>query len=164
MMKKKLIIIPVNQFESHWSLMLVVRPDLLYNTFVADIDLSDDTQKTIIIGLDSLTTGISNVAHINILTWLNSLLNGNNQVQLVLDRFNLPILVPSIPYQNNGWDCGVFCMKYVQCLYANTKWYLRTRNTADLRENIEKVFSFDAQSVHDLRVLFRKKLHAYATA
>ena len=102
--------------------------------------------------------------YINILSWLNSLRNDANQARLVLDRINLPILVPSIPYQNNGWDCGVFCMKYVQCLYANTEWYLLTRNTADLRENIEKIFNFGAQSVHELRISFRKTLQAYASA
>lgn len=113
-------LVHVNQFEHHSSPMLVVRPNLLYNAFVVDKSLSSDAQTPIIIGLDSLSTGISRVAHFNILKWLNYLLNYTNQVWLLLDNNNFSLLAPLTPYQNNGYGCGLFCMKYVQFSYANT--------------------------------------------
>lgn len=49
---KKRIIISMNQFEHHVSLMLVVRHDLLllFNTFVADKNSNSDTQNQLQLG------------------------------------------------------------------------------------------------------------------
>ena len=71
LLRKKVIIIPINQFQYHWSLMLVVRPDMLQNVSVSNEMLPCNAQRTVLVGLDSASTGISLTASKDIHLWLN---------------------------------------------------------------------------------------------
>ena len=117
LLRKKVIIIPINQFEYHWSLMLVVRPDMLKNVFVSNATLPYNAQRTVLVGLDSASTSISFTAAKDIHIWLNYIVKSSINTQINSD--NLPFIQPDIPYQNNNYDCGVYCLEYARLLYSN---------------------------------------------
>ena len=68
--RKWMIVIPTNQTETHWSLIIVVHPALIGEVCnlsgSRNIYLSKDDQVPMIIGLDSTSTGINTVAARNI--------------------------------------------------------------------------------------------------
>ena len=68
--RKWMIVIPINQTQTHWSLIIVVNPALIGEVCnlsgSRNIDKSEDAQVPMIIGLDSTSTGINTVAAWNI--------------------------------------------------------------------------------------------------
>ena len=65
-----MIVIPINQTQTHWSLIIVVHPGLIGNR---NVNKSENAQVPMIIGLDSTSTGINTVAAQNIRNFYNSL-------------------------------------------------------------------------------------------
>jgi len=159
LLRKKVIIIPINQFEYHWSLMLVVRPDMLKNVLLSNATLPCNAQRTVLVGLDSASTGISLTASKDILIWLNYITKRSKNTQINSD--NLPLIEPDVPYQNNNHDCGVYCLEYARLLYMNNQWYKLTCDKIALGETITRMFKFDGVRIDTLRKEFRQKIGSY---
>ena len=97
-------------------------------TFIVDDRLQLHERKPPLIGLDSVSTCISNVAakHVNI--WLNYI-TCRYKITDTVNMFkyhNMPLVEPNVPYQNNGYNCGVYCLKYTSILNGVTNWKVIT--------------------------------------
>ena len=159
LLRKKVIIIPINQFEYHWSLMLIVRPDMLKNVLVSNATLPCNSQRTVLVGLDSASTGISFTASKDIHCWLNYITKRSKNTQI--NSHNLPLIQPDVPYQNNNYDCGVYCLEYARLLYMNNQWYKLTCDKIALGETITMMFKFDGVRIDTLRKEFRQQIGSY---
>ena len=132
LVQKELIIIPVNQKQFHWTLMLIVRPDKIANAFKRT-GFQRGRPHTHIIRLDSqvddTTSGsitvndIHSFAHGLLLKWLNHLVRHQKTIVMTLQKKHVPLMRPDVPQQNNGYDCGVYCLKFVQIIYKQFDLY-----------------------------------------
>lgn len=96
--------------------------------------------------LDSLKAHKKNKVAKKVRAWLNSEWNRINSPPTDEESpFSIPsmrVYDPIIPYQDNGWDCGVFVCKYAHALYMlrNENYF---RKDVAFVEDIESCREFD---------------------
>ncbi|KAJ8605568.1 hypothetical protein CTAYLR_000147 [Chrysophaeum taylorii] len=113
------LVVPIVE-HLHWSLAVVCNPAKLLKTDVED--LTDDRAPCVIF-MDSLKMHRAATVHFNLRTWLCLEARKKNK-PLHLDdttafsKDHLPLATPAVPMQANGWDCGVFVLRYaIDLLY-----------------------------------------------
>ena len=103
------MIFSINQYETHWLLLLLVTPSPLDTDFIADKNVGTHKRNTNLIGLDSASTGmcLDGDKHIR---KLKNHITGNYEKSEVANKFNsdnMILLEPTSSYQNNGYDYGL---------------------------------------------------------
>eukprot|EP00592_Proboscia_alata_P003477 CAMPEP_0194371010 /NCGR_PEP_ID=MMETSP0174-20130528/19348_1 /TAXON_ID=216777 /ORGANISM="Proboscia alata, Strain PI-D3" /LENGTH=1104 /DNA_ID=CAMNT_0039148789 /DNA_START=158 /DNA_END=3472 /DNA_ORIENTATION=- len=132
---KRFIFLPINR-SLHWSLCVVVNPGhidsiamnieekngkTIQNRDAVDQGVCDaaDAPLSCIIFLDSLKAHKKNLIAKAVREWLNQewarLKKSDNQSPF--SPVTMKVYDPKIPYQSNGWDCGVFICRYAYGLY-----------------------------------------------
>jgi Ulp1 family protease len=133
-----LVIIPIN-YSTHWSLSVVVNPKALLNIccerrksfFTSNHNKTDD--NCYIMFFDSLSLHNSasiaktikyyifhewdtrhRIKHTNLCE-----LEYNSTTMCNTFISAMEILIVPVPLQHNGFDCGVFVIKYVECIVSN---------------------------------------------
>ena len=107
----KLTFIP-NYFESHWLLLLLVKPSPLDTLFIADEHLDSHKRKTILICLDSASTSILLKGTKHIMLWLNHTTYNYNMINIAdkLNFGNMILVEPNILYWNNSFSSLLFLL------------------------------------------------------
>lgn len=126
----KYVLVPIVE-HLHWSLAVICNPALLLASKAgagAANDLAEDEDERevpCIVFMDSLKMHKANTIHFNLRTWL--CLEADKKKKAVapdktsshaFTKSALPIVTPVVPLQNNGWDCGVFLLRYAHELLA----------------------------------------------
>jgi len=114
--EKKFIFIPINDVL-HWSLCVVVNPGKIYNVWGSGDQIDEEKDAPFLLLLDSLKAHKSSKVKKHVYEWLNAEAKRLDKFQRSdggnpFNYFSMPIFSPKIPYQNNGWDCGVFVCRY----------------------------------------------------
>jgi len=116
--EKKFIFIPINK-DLHWSLCAVVNPGCIMNSYESDLDKKGKLDVPCLIFMDSLKMHKKNTIRKKIENWLNSewkrIKPGTVEDPFSLHRFQL--FSPTVPMQNNTWDCGVFVCRYALAIF-----------------------------------------------
>jgi len=142
--EKKLIFVPVNS-DLHWSLCVIVNPGFIANNYDEEIYDSKFEEGSFLLFLDSLKMHQKNKIARNIYGWLNfewkrlKKRGGKDFPKQPFDKSQMPVLTPTIPYQDNGCDCGVFV-----CRYAYNLFQMRDNcfSQFDLSDNCKDLFEY----------------------
>lgn len=141
--EKRMIFIPINSPNCHWSLCVLVNP----GAFVKSSKYKDLSPSLIF--MDSMAMHSRAKIEPHIIGWLNSEcrrlgLGGNNSPfqKKTLYRFS-----PKVPIQMNGCDCGVFVLKYAYATYQ--------QKSTLINYSIEK----NREGKHGFLNLFQKSEH-----
>lgn len=177
--EKKFIFIPINDYL-HWSLCIVVNPGKLENSFTEeDESVSKDNDEKVdipfLLFLDSLKAHQASKVKKHLYDWLNLEAKRLNTFEVLSEKYkekkselftqhSMPIFEPKIPYQNNGWDCGVFVCRYAFGVMAlrNVNFHIKKSKDAKHRKQETKrllkeiitegnEFAFDMSDIERLR-------------
>ncbi len=175
--QKKFIFIPINDYL-HWSLCVVVNPGKIRNMYRNRDDEDCREEKLdfpFILFLDSLKAHQKTKVKTNIYNWLNLEAERLSEFQDisseskkgVFNTYSIPLVAPKIPYQNNGWDCGVFVCRYALGVLAlrNSSFQAdvcikKKDRPATVKLNVGKIiaeckgFDFDMRDIARLREEF----------
>jgi Ulp1 protease family, C-terminal catalytic domain len=171
--EKKFVFIPINE-ALHWSLCVVVNPGSI-------VDDDEDAPMACMILLDSLKAHKKKKVSQQVRRWLNSewrrincvkeepfadenhfpLLDPKSEsyhfcfysaVYAGINADLLPCAIPTVPYQNNSCDCGVFVCRYAYSVYALRGRDFR-RNKQWFAEDLTRIepFRFNMEDIARLR-------------
>ena len=150
--EKKFIFIPINDYL-HWSLCVVVNPGKIENAF--EEEENDDYEKNdckdkerdlpFLLFLDSLKAHKKSKVKKKIYEWLNFEAKRLNKFSELFDnqskppkipfwQHSMPMFDPMIPYQNNGWDCGVFVCRYAFGVLSLRNVDFRVNSTTNFKK------------------------------
>lgn len=117
----KFLLVPIVE-RLHWSLAVVCNPAKLLVDNVTDlIEEDEDDEVPCIVFMDSLKMHAASTVHFNLRTWL--CLEADSKKKSVPEAYRknnsltkdaLPLVAPKVPLQSNGWDCGVFLLRYAR--------------------------------------------------
>lgn len=182
--EKKFIFIPINDYL-HWSLCVVVNPGKIENASIQGNDENEDLETEdnvrdlpFLLFLDSLKAHKKAKVKKKIYEWLNSEAKRLNKFSHLFQskppktafwNRSMPMLDPLIPYQNNGWDCGVFVCRYAFGVLSLRNVEFRVDSTlhfkkreAAMKKLLENKitdsdeFDFDMNDIERLRRNFAK--------
>ena len=82
-----------------------------------------------------------------------------------LNKDHVTLLQPNIPQQNNGFDCGVYYLKFGHLLKSYMEEYFSIDDQDQLELGItELLMDFDVNTIIALRVNFKKELDLLAAS
>jgi len=113
--KKKLIFIPINK-TLHWSLCVVVNPGAINDPVVID----GDRPVPCMLFFDSLHMHCTSETKNHVLKWLNheyQKMQGQKKGEGPFKTSTFQDYSPQVPFQTNGYDCGIFVCRYAYALY-----------------------------------------------
>ena len=180
--EKDFIFIPINK-DLHWSLIVIVRPNLLKSIddddvenkesidiedpeFIDDID-DDESPIPCILHMDSLNPyGHSGELLAKTLrNYLQQEWNAKKGSKLLCTKDTIPFHRCSAPKQENSFDCGVFVIKYVEFILDHlndinpTKKSLKNKKFAKT-DNVISDKAFSQNNVTLERAKMRSSLDA----
>eukprot|EP00523_Entomoneis_sp_CCMP467_P006986 CAMPEP_0168734242 /NCGR_PEP_ID=MMETSP0724-20121128/8709_1 /TAXON_ID=265536 /ORGANISM="Amphiprora sp., Strain CCMP467" /LENGTH=1244 /DNA_ID=CAMNT_0008781333 /DNA_START=148 /DNA_END=3882 /DNA_ORIENTATION=+ len=148
--KKQLIFIPINK-SLHWSLAVVVNPRLV------------ETSGCCILFFDSLRAHSMQLVASKIREWLNGeWARGNGDSEQPFTGESTKVYAPKVPYQDNGWDCGVFVCRYAYALYQMRRTVLPSDDENSFCAHTlakivpsHELFHFGAEEIEKIRKNFK---------
>ena len=120
------------------------------------LDLSD-SQICSLLFLDPLLFHNKDYYASKIYEWLNHNWNGED-LPSPFNNDSMPLLTPKVPYQENGYDCGVFVCRYA---YGLLKMRSHVFSQADIVDGCKELisandlFKFDMKDISRFRTEFR---------
>ncbi|KAL7578136.1 hypothetical protein ACA910_012582 [Epithemia clementina (nom. ined.)] len=110
---KKFVFFPINK-NFHWSLAVAVNPGHIQ---YGEPD-EDNKPHACLLFFDSLKAHSKFQVAKKILAWLNAEWKRINGVEdEPFTSKSMAVYAPKVPYQENGWDCGVYVCRYAYALY-----------------------------------------------
>lgn len=126
----KYVLVPIVEHQ-HWSLAVICNPALLLAAHASTAEANDlaedeaEREVPCIVFMDSLKMHKANTIHFNLRTWLcleadkkKKAVGPDKTCNHAFTKSALPIVTPVVPLQSNGWDCGVFLLRYAHELLA----------------------------------------------
>ena len=151
-LRKRLIIIPINNFL-HWTVLVIINPILCVYNFHGDED-EEDVPCCCMLYCDPLGRPRQiNDQRNKVYDWLNSLVDDSFN-QKKFHTGNMPVYFPQLPQQENYYDCGMYMLAYIRG-FLNQLYY--TYTVEDARTNfLSKVtnspeFVYDQQIIDEMR-------------
>ena len=148
---KRFIFIPINK-SLHWSLCVVVNPGaiihhrnrMLEDSLSKTSDLqSDDDPFPCLLFFDSLRAHAKSRCAKLVRTWLNSEWKRLHPEQSELSPFDVKsmrLYSPTIPYQNNSWDCGVYVCRYMYAMYLLRSYVFTYADVGGFKKSDDAMF------------------------
>ena len=143
---------------------LLVKLSPLNESFIYDKKVGLHERESILIELDSASTGM----HLEGAKYSTHRLNHitsnykKNDVVNKFDSDNIPLVESIIPYQNNGYDWEVYCLKYTSILDGIKDWMIMPGDAFMGADKILTILSFNnLTNIHKFRMDSKKKLRGY---
>ena len=76
---------------------------------------------------------------------------------MTFNNENLPIFYPNIPTQNDSYNYGVYCSKYIKMLYQHRQWNFLYDTSSAIVAGLSAIMKFqNPEAMHLLRVSIKK--------
>ena len=161
-----MVVIPINQRDYHWSLLVVFNPGAIgmVSNFTGNrcINLTDSEELAVIVGFDSTCSGINKPASRKVRNWLNSMYS-SKQKKGQKDWYTIktmPLIEPRLPWQRDGWNCGIYVLKFMSLLHRSDVTLRMTyKDIKDEGEKISKICKFkNPEEINTLQFQYRNEL------
>ncbi|KAJ7573194.1 hypothetical protein C8J56DRAFT_903971 [Mycena floridula] len=146
--QKRVVLVPINlEDDQHWILALIYEP----GNMITPKSAAGGIAKTFIFILDSLRNG----QHGEVFTILKDyLMREAERHRYTVTSGSMTNVVPRVDNQHNGWDCGVYLLRFAKAILSG----------ADLRKlipesAIEPNEFCDGTGVEGIREHLRQNLH-----
>ncbi|CAG9317443.1 unnamed protein product [Blepharisma stoltei] len=125
--EKDFWIIPIAD-NNHWLLLIVAYPQYVF--------IENSEIQPAILLFDSLSFGMEDLAHmVRIYIGLEWAQKQGLEYDSVQED-DIPLVIPSVPQQNNWWDCGIYVINYAKKFIESPEPFL-------LDLNCEEIFDMD---------------------
>lgn len=183
------VLVPIVE-HLHWSLAVLCHPSRLIDgddacrgrrkpaSAVTDLTGDDDDDQPVpcIIFLDSLKMHKPSTVSFNLRTWLALEADKHSKrvdpglrdkrTGVAFATNALPLVSPAVPLQTNGWDCGVFLLRYarellLRCLARPGHEPLRitkARVASEFKHDNFKAW-FTPADIHELRLHIKQRIN-----
>ena len=87
-----------------------------------------------------------------------------NALGMIFNNENLPIFYPNIPTQNDRYNCGVYCLKYVKIMYEHSQWDFLDGTSSKIVGGLSAIMIFqNPEAISSLRILIKKGINLLAS-
>ncbi|KAH9248336.1 hypothetical protein BASA81_014010 [Batrachochytrium salamandrivorans] len=187
---KDFIIVPVNEAE-HWSLAIICFPGNLlpvttvtkYTEIALELDsnvnhddeclnvlhnvinqvvANEEQRVPIILKLDSTRSHPTKIVADLLRKWITQESKWKREYDLQVSASAFPVVVPQVPLQDNGCDCGVFLLAFAQHFLTELAWRFVSNEDA-IRKRFKHEFGLEWFSTTQILIM-RENMHEHIVA